>query len=83
MDINCLSQEEQLDHIKKGLCFVCYKAGHLSFMHKEGRSPLTQQTFSCDNQKGKSAYQKIHAITDKLGKEEKDEIADLMGKEGF
>jgi hypothetical protein len=31
----------------------------------------------------KTAYQKIHAITDELDEEEKDEIAAQMEKEGF
>jgi uncharacterized FlgJ-related protein len=31
----------------------------------------------------KTAYQKIRAITDELDKEEKDEIATQMEKEGF
>jgi hypothetical protein len=31
----------------------------------------------------KTAYQRIRAITDELGEEEKDEIAAQMEKEGF
>jgi hypothetical protein len=39
--IKYLSPEEQLDHIKKGLCFICHKPGHLSLTHKKGGSSMT------------------------------------------
>jgi hypothetical protein len=44
MDINtikCLSPEEWIKHIKKGLCFICHKPGHLSSTHKKGESSTT------------------------------------------
>jgi hypothetical protein len=44
MDIDTikhLSPEERLDHIKKGLCFICHKPGHLSSTHKKGGSSTT------------------------------------------
>jgi hypothetical protein len=76
--IKCLSPEERLDHIKKGLCFICHKPGHLSSTHKKGGSSMTPHNFQ-----RKTAYQKIHAIMDELDEEEKDEIAAQMEKEGF
>jgi hypothetical protein len=76
--IKCLSPEEQIKHIKKGLCFICHKPGHLSSTHKKGEPLTTPQTFQ-----RRTAYQKICAITDKLDEEEKDEIATQMEKEGF
>jgi hypothetical protein len=48
MDVNtikCLSPEERLDHIKKGLCFICHKPRHLSSMHKKGGSSTTPRNF--------------------------------------
>jgi hypothetical protein len=37
--IKCLSPEEWIEHIKKGLCFICHKPGHLCSTHeKEGSS---------------------------------------------
>jgi hypothetical protein len=81
MDIDTikrLSPEEQLDHIKKGLCFICHKPGHLSSTHKKGGALMTPRNFQ-----QRTAYQKICAITDKLDEEEKDEIATQMEKEGF
>jgi hypothetical protein len=81
MDINTikrLSPEERLDHLKKGLCFICHKPGQLSSTHKKGGSSTTPQNFQ-----QRTAYQKIHAITDELDEEEKDEIAAQMEKEGF
>jgi hypothetical protein len=81
MDIDTikhLSPEEQIEHIKKGLCFICHKPGHLSSTHKKGGSSMTPQNFQ-----RKTAYQKICAIMDKLDEEEKDEIAAQMEKEGF
>jgi hypothetical protein len=76
--IKCLSPEERLDHIKKWLCFICHKPGHLSSTHKKGGSSTTPRNFQ-----RRTAYQKIHAITDELDEEEKDEIATQMEKEGF
>jgi hypothetical protein len=81
MDIDTikrLSPEERLDHIKKGLCFICHKPGHLSSTHKTGGSSTTPRNFQ-----RKTAYQRIRTITDELGEEEKDEIAAQMEKEGF
>jgi hypothetical protein len=76
--IKCLSPEEQIEHIKKGLCFICHKPRHLSSTYKKGGSLMTPQNFQ-----RKTAYQKICAIMDKLDEEEKDEIAAQMEKEGF
>jgi hypothetical protein len=76
--IKCLFPEEQLEHIKKGLCFICHKPGHLSSMHKKGGSSTMPRTFQ-----RKTTYQRVCAITDKLDEEEKDEIAAQMKKEGF
>jgi hypothetical protein len=81
MDVNTikrLSPEEQLDHIKKGLCFICYKPGHLSSTHKKGGSSTTPRNFQ-----RRTTYQKICAIMNELDEEEKDEIAAQMEKEGF
>jgi hypothetical protein len=81
MDIDTIehiSPKERLDHIKKGLCFICHKPGHLSLTHKKGGSLMMPQNFQ-----QRTAYQKIRAITDELGEEEKDEIAAQMEKEGF
>jgi hypothetical protein len=80
MDVNTIKRlsQERLDHIKKGLCFICHKPGHLSSTHKKGGSLMTPRNFQ-----RKTAYQRIRAITDELGEEEKDEIATQMEKEGF
>jgi hypothetical protein len=43
--IKHLSPKERLDHIKKGLCFICHKPGHLSSMHKKGGSSTTPRNF--------------------------------------
>jgi hypothetical protein len=81
MDVDTIKHllpEERLEHIKKGSCFVCHKPRHLSSTHKKGGSLMTPRTFQ-----RRTTYQKIHAIMDKLDKEEKDEIATQMEKEGF
>jgi len=33
MEINRLTAQEQADHMKKGLCFVCHQAGHRANDH--------------------------------------------------
>jgi hypothetical protein len=48
MDVDTIKHlfpEERLDHIKKGLCFICHKPGHLSSTHKKGGSSTTPQNF--------------------------------------
>jgi hypothetical protein len=50
----------------------------LSSTHKKEESLTTPRNFQ-----RKTAYQRIHAIMDELGEEEKDEIAAQMEKEGF
>jgi hypothetical protein len=48
MDVNTikhLSPKERLDHIMKGLCFICHKPGHLSSTHKKGGSSTTPRNF--------------------------------------
>jgi hypothetical protein len=43
--IKHLSPKERLDHIKRGLCFICHKPRHLSSTHKKGGSLTTPQNF--------------------------------------
>ncbi|KAG5633947.1 hypothetical protein DXG03_006463 [Asterophora parasitica] len=49
MDIDCLTQEERNDHMKKGLCFNCHQPGHRAVNHKSGSSIPKKTTNSFTN----------------------------------
>ncbi|KAF8221023.1 hypothetical protein L208DRAFT_1041700, partial [Tricholoma matsutake] len=44
LDINRLTNQEHVEHLRKGLCFICYQPGHRSSNHRDGKNP-TQMGF--------------------------------------
>ncbi|KAF8235206.1 hypothetical protein L208DRAFT_1258047 [Tricholoma matsutake] len=44
LDINRLMNQERMEHLRKGLCFICHQSGHRSSDHKDGKNP-TQMGF--------------------------------------
>ncbi|KAF8229713.1 hypothetical protein L208DRAFT_1208253, partial [Tricholoma matsutake] len=38
LEINRLSDQERVEHMKKGLCFVCHQPGHRATKHKKGET---------------------------------------------
>ncbi|KAF8218901.1 hypothetical protein L208DRAFT_1345774, partial [Tricholoma matsutake] len=80
-----LTNQECVEHLQKGLCFICHQPGHRSSDHKDGKDPT--QTGSapppyrnCFTQKktGVDTYQKICMMLDELDEEEKERALNLM-----
>jgi hypothetical protein len=87
MDIDAvhLTQEERLDHLCKGKCFVCHQTGHRSSDHKSGRTPPrnNQGHFVLQKRNATDTYKKIHTLVAKLPEEEKEEVFKKMEDSGF
>jgi len=91
MKINRLTAQEQANHMKKGLCFVCHQAGHRANDHGPGSStgsrkilapyapPMNHPTFS----EARGAYAHIKTIYGRLSDEEKKKLTDTMEDQGF
>ncbi|KAF8227393.1 hypothetical protein L208DRAFT_1296858, partial [Tricholoma matsutake] len=45
LKINQLSNQERVNHMKKGLCFVCHQPGHRATKHKKGEARTENQSF--------------------------------------
>ncbi|KAF8221511.1 hypothetical protein L208DRAFT_1117298, partial [Tricholoma matsutake] len=39
LDINQLTNQECMEHLRKGLCFICHQPRHQSSDHKDGKDP--------------------------------------------
>jgi hypothetical protein len=73
-----------MEHMRKGLCFVCHKPGHHSSNHKHGIPPQTTPTYRyTPKKKGAEAYANIRAIMADLDEEEKGKTLRLMEEMGF
>ena len=95
MDIDALSTDKRTDMMRKGPCFNCNKAGHISKFCPEKRkaltstftptSPLSYSPSPTTSKKMnlKELVAHIRSITDKMGPEEKEEFLDEAEKEGF
>jgi Retrotransposon gag protein len=87
MDVDAvrLTQEERLDHLRKGKCFVCHQTGHRSSNHKGGRTPPcnNQGRFVPQKRNTTDTYKKIRALVAELPKEEKEEVFKKMEDLGF
>ena len=83
MDVDRLTQQERMEHIKKGLCFICHEPGHLSSTcKKKGDKSQPRRNFG-RFKKGTPA-QRIRAILDdEMKDDEKEEIANMFENEGF
>jgi len=98
MDMDRLSIQEQADHMKKGLCFVCHLPGHRASDHGSGGSgppptprrqyappqTLSMPTFySTALKKADGAYAHIKTIYGNLSEEEKRKLTDSLEASGF
>ena len=95
MDVDALSMHKQNDMMKKGLCFNCNKAGHISKFCPEKQKAFTS-TFTSTSPPSyapspttskkmnlKELVAHIRSITAQMGPEEKEEFLDKAEKEGF
>jgi len=98
MDVDRLSIQEQADHMKKGLCFVCHLPGHRANNHGPGGSrpppaPRRQYTppqtlliptsYPATLKKANGAYARIKTIYRNLSEEEKRKLTDSLEESGF
>lgn len=86
VSLDCLTQEERTDHIKKGLCFECHQFRHRASDHKAGTSKQTKQkpnTFQNKKFSGKDTYAKIRTLMADLEGDDKEDVLKKMEDEGF
>ncbi|KAF8218665.1 hypothetical protein L208DRAFT_1024007, partial [Tricholoma matsutake] len=80
LEINQLSYQERIEHMKKGLCFVCHQPGHRATKHKKGEKRT--KDWPSPKNKGKEAYSRIRAIVGELDEEEKKGALTAIEDEG-
>jgi len=98
MDVDRLSIQEQADHMKKGLCFVCHTPGHRASDHGPGGSgpspaprrqyapllpPPIPASYPNALKKADGAYAHIKTIYGNLSEEEKKKLTDSLEESGF
>jgi hypothetical protein len=86
IEINRLTPAERMEHMRKGLCFLCHKPGHRSSDHnKTGPvyTPTHASPYKYSPKKGADAYASIKAIMAELDEEEKGKTYRLMEESGF
>ena len=95
MDVNALSMDKRNDMMRKGLCFNCNKAGHISkFCPKKQRASTSTSTPTSPPSYApsptmlkkmnlKELVAHIQSVTAQMGPEEKEEFLDKAEKEGF
>jgi hypothetical protein len=76
MDVDAMSTEKRVALMKKGLCFICEKPGHLAKEHKD-------KNFGIDKREEAKApkkkdLRKLHTYLQALTKEEKEELFALQ-----
>jgi len=93
MDVDRLSVQEQADHMKKGLCFVCHAPGHRASDHGPSPAPRRQYapplpppipaSYPNALKKADGAYAHIKMIYGNLSEEEKKKLTDSLEESGF
>ena len=95
MHVDALSMDKRNDMMKKGLCFNCNKAGHISKFCPEKRKSSTstftptsppsyvQSPTTSKKMNLKELVAHIRSVTAQMGPEEKEEFLDEAEKEGF
>ena len=97
MDVNALSMDKQNDMMRKGLCFNCNKAGHISKFCPEKWKASTSTSTSTSppsyayvpspipqkKMNLKELVAHIQSVTAQMWPDEKEEFLDKAEKEGF
>ena len=76
MDVDVMSTEKRVTLMKKGLCFICEKPGHLAKEHKDKNFGVERKEES-KNPKRKD-LRKLHTYLQALTREEKEELFALQ-----
>ena len=75
-----------MEHMRKGLCFLCHKPGHRSSDHNKigpVHTPTHVPAYKYTPKKGTDTYTSIKAIMAELDEEEKGKTYRLMEESGF
>ena len=86
IEINRLFPAERMEHMRKGLCFLCHKPRHRSSDHNKAgpvHTPTHAPAYKYTLKKGADAYASIKAIMAELDEEEKGKAYLLMEDSGF
>ena len=89
MDVDALSTERWIEMMKKGLCFGCGKAGHLSRDCEEKKkkptaSPSSPPTYAPPKKMTpKELYTHVRSLTDQMDEDEKEQFYQEAKKKGF
>jgi hypothetical protein len=79
MDIDALTTEQREEMMRKGLCFVCRKPGHIS----KDCPDRKKSTNAPKKMNGKELLAHIRSLTMDMDAEEKEKFYDEAEKEGF
>jgi Ty3 transposon capsid-like protein len=74
MDIDAMSTDKRDYLMRKGLCFICEKSGHLAAAHKDKNFGNEKKTINEGSSPKKRDIQKLHAYIQGLSKEETAEL---------
>jgi hypothetical protein len=77
MDIDAMSTEKRVTLMKKGLCFICEKPGHLAKEHKDKNFGAERKDETKTTTKRKD-LRKLHTYLQALTREEKEELFALQ-----
>jgi hypothetical protein len=77
MDIDAMSTEKRVALMKKGLCFICEKPGHLAKEHKDRNFGAERKDETKTTPKRKD-LRKLHTYLQALTREEKEELFALQ-----
>jgi hypothetical protein len=79
MDVDAMSVEKRLTFMKKGLCFVCEKPGHLAKEHKDKNFGVERKEETKFPKR--KDLRKLHTYLQALTREEKEELVALQNPE--
>ena len=99
MDVDAFNTDKQTDMMRKGLCFNCNKAGHISkFCPEKRKATASTSTFTpmltsppsyasspttSRRMNPKELVAHIRSVIATMGPKEKEEFLDEVEKEGF
>jgi hypothetical protein len=83
-DLNRLSNSERMEHMRKGLCFICHKPGHRSGDHKkDGTVATTSAPKPWQKKTGEGLYKNLRSMMAELDEEEREKALAILEDKGF
>ena len=87
VDIDYMFTEDQIDMMKKGLCFKCGKPGHRAkdpqYHPEQQRGGYTSLQRPPQKMKGKELHTHVRMLLAQMEAEEKEDLFNDASKEGF